>query len=49
VRLVILLAAAAAATAAAVRLGRRGPRYAYGRWLEPDAAMPRASATIDGP
>ena len=49
VRLVILLAVAAAATAAAVDSGRRGPRYACGGWLDPDPAVSRVGATIDGP
>jgi hypothetical protein len=49
VRIVNLLAAAAAAAAAAVHLGRRGPRCAYGRWLEPDPEVARFAAAIDGP
>jgi len=48
VRLVILVIAAAVA-AAAVGVRRRGPRYAYGRWSEPDAVVPRVGAIFDGP
>ncbi len=47
-RLVILVIAAAVA-AAAVGARRRGPRYAYSRWYQPDAVLPRVGAIFDGP
>jgi len=48
VRLVILGAVVAAA---AVLLGVavRRPRYAYGRWSDPDPLVPRSTLIIDGP
>jgi hypothetical protein len=46
---VIILLAVAVAAAAAVGAGRRGERYAYGRWRDADPPLPRAIIVIDGP
>jgi hypothetical protein len=50
VRWLIVAAAVVAAVAAAVlRLARRGSRYAYGRWRDPDPALSGLAPIIDGP
>jgi hypothetical protein len=48
-RKLVIAATVGVITAVALRLGARGPRYAYGQWSEPTTAMPRVVPIIDGP
>jgi hypothetical protein len=48
-RKLVIAAALGAVAAVALRLGTRGPRYAYGHLHGPEAAWPRVAPIIDGP
>lgn len=48
-RWLIVILTIGTAAAAAVRFRRREPTYAYGRWRDGDAGMPRIVPVIDVP
>jgi hypothetical protein len=48
-RRIVIAATVGVIAAVALRLGTRGPRYAYGQWSDPTNVMPRVVPIIDGP
>lgn len=47
-RRIVIVATVGVIAAVALRVGTRGPRYAYGQWNDRTTVMPRVVAIIDG-